>query len=366
MKNERYLHSFTPVFPRFHLDQNHINDWILKIHDRFHDLKKDNLAPGDSLERFALKDEYIRERFFECGDLTLNWDQHEVYRLMADSPQGKDLFERNTFFGKRVEEIFAEIYENEVPSHLIHVTCTGYVSPSPAQAYFSKKEKKVDITHAYHMGCYASFPAIRMALGIGLNEEKNVDVVHTEMCSLHLDPTLHTPEQMVVQSLFADGHIKYTVGEKNKNGYLIRGIHESLLPDSLDDMTWVPGPFGMMMSLSRKVPFKIRDAISSFVRELCEKSGVSWEEVHQNGVFAIHPGGPKIIEMVQKKLELRDEQVKDSLKVLRERGNMSSATLPHVWKEILDQKTKPGTLVLSLAFGPGLTIFGGILEVGER
>jgi predicted naringenin-chalcone synthase len=52
-----------------------------------------------------------------------------------------------------------------------------------------------------------------------------------------------------------------------------------------------------------------------------------------------------------------------SHKVLRERGNMSSATLPHIWKEILDLDLKSGTRVVSLAFGPGLTLFGAVFVV---
>jgi predicted naringenin-chalcone synthase len=66
---------------------------------------------------------------------------------------------------------------------------------------------------------------------------------------------------------------------------------------------------------------------------------------------------------VKKKLELNDDQVKESRKVLFERGNMSSATLPHVWHEMVQNEYSEGTLILSLAFGPGLSIFGSLFEV---
>jgi predicted naringenin-chalcone synthase len=62
-------------------------------------------------------------------------------------------------------------------------------------------------------------------------------------------------------------------------------------------------------------------------------------------------------------LGLSDEQVKSSRKVLFERGNMSSATLPHVWSDILEGNPEKGTPVLAMAFGPGLTMIGCIFEV---
>lgn len=351
MNKETFIHSFVPVLPEFHLSQEQINDWILEAHKESH-----SGEVGQGLQRFCLSDKYISQRYFECPDVNAEWDKHEIYTM----PDGVSLLERNMFYGKKASTVFEKIYGEEVPEHVIHVTCTGYLSPSPAQRYFCKGSAP-EITHAYHMGCYASLPSVRMAQGLHLSREKTIDIVHTEMCSLHLDPKAHTPEQIVVQTLFADGHIKYSVGE-SAEGLKILGIKEKLLPDSHEDMTWVPGAHGMRMTLSKEVPIKIRDALPEFIKELCEECGIENREILHTAWFAIHPGGPKIIEAVQKRLELREEQVRFSHKVLFERGNMSSATLPHVWNEIFHE-ANDGDKVLSLAFGPGLTIFGGLFEV---
>ena len=143
----------------------------------------------------------------------------------------------------------------------------------------------------------------------------------------------------------------------------VLAIHERIVPESKDDMTWIPSSFGMAMTLSREVPHKIREVLLDFVEELCQKASLDKDDILTHGIFAVHPGGPKIIEGVQSKLRLRDDQVSASKKILYERGNMSSATLPHVWHEIMLQRPVSGKKVLSLAFGPGLTIFGGIFEV---
>lgn len=358
MKNDLYLHSFQSIQPEFHLPQEKTIDWILKSHAKVADLRNEEISVP-KLERFCLPSRYISKRYFEVPDVDEDWEAHQIYHYSQQTPGGATIDKRNLFFGEKAKDVFSKLYENRIPESIVHVTCTGYVSPSPAQQFFESKKRPVDITHAYHMGCYASIPSVRMAQGLSLLNEVEVDVVHTEMCSLHLDSNLHTPEQMVVQTLFADGHIKYSISSEKK-GFKILSIREELVPDSKEDMTWIPGPHVMQMTLSKEVPFKIRDALPAFVKNLTGEK-VKPGEV----IFAIHPGGPKIIEAVQKKLELRDDQVKASQEILFERGNMSSATLPHVWERILSDKNNRGKKVISLAFGPGLTIFGALFEVTE-
>lgn len=361
-----FLHSFTPVFPRFHLPQNQLIDWTFSCHERAiellgaHDLNK-----LQSYRRFCLDEEQIRERYFECDDVNDSWDEHTIYNVSAETLHGKNIEERHAFFDERAREIFGEIYQKEnVPDHLIHVTCTGYLSPSPAQVYFSDKQLRPEISHAYHMGCYASLPAVRIGEGIVRGRNLEVDIVHTEMCSIHMDPLSYSAEQMVMQSLFADGHIKYRLSqEKSGKSLKLLSTYEEIVPDSAKDMTWVPGPYGMKMTLSKEVPLKIAMKIGPFLGRLAEKAGMSVEKLSREAIFAVHPGGPKIVSGVKDLLGLSEEQVFHSRKVLRERGNMSSATLPHVWKEILDANPETGTKVVAFAFGPGLTIIGAVFEV---
>lgn len=361
MTRDIFLHTFHPVLPSHYLPQESTVEWILKAHKKNAQLKGEELST-EKLRRFCLQGNFIKTRYFECDDIDENWESHSVYHLTSKTPDGASIGKRNEFFSEKSQHVFSEIYADDVPDHLIHVTCTGYLSPSPAQVFYSKKSRTPSITHAYHMGCYASLPAVRMGMGLHLIQDERIDIVHTEMCSLHLDSGRHTPEQMVVQTLFADGHIKYSISHEKK-GFRILKVKEKLVADSLSDMTWVPDAHGMRMTLSREVPFKIRDSLPEFIGDLCLESGCSLEELISKGIFAIHPGGPKIIEAVQKKLELSDGQIEMSQKVLFERGNMSSATLPHVWHEILKSEPEKGTKVLSLAFGPGLTIFGALFEV---
>jgi predicted naringenin-chalcone synthase len=142
----------------------------------------------------------------------------------------------------------------------------------------------------------------------------------------------------------------------------VRAMHERVLPDSADEMGWVVANWGMQMTLARDVPDRIAGAIRGFVIELYRRADLDPGAI-QRSVFAIHPGGPRIIDRVREVLELSDAQVQASRDVLFARGNMSSATLPHIWQRMLDDRAvRRGTPVASLAFGPGLTMCGALLE----
>lgn len=80
-------------------------------------------------------------------------------------------------------------------------------------------------------------------------------------------------------------------------------------------------------------------------------------------VFAIHPGGPAILNQIRNRLGIEESQLEASRRVLFERGNMASATAPHIWQEIVESEDIPtGSKVLSMAFGPGLTVIGALFE----
>jgi predicted naringenin-chalcone synthase len=230
------------------------------------------------------------------------------------------------------------------------------------------------------MGCYASMPALRIASGFlagarrqdGDGHERRADIVHSEVCTLHLRPADHTPEQLVVQSLFADGHIRYSVAAGRSDridaggsavpGLAILSMREAILPDSEGAMAWMVSDHGMYMTLSREVPGRIAEAARGFVGALFADAGFDLLERAPSTIFAVHPGGPKVIDVVQQALELSEGQVAASRDVLLRFGNMSSATLPHIWMNIAaDPRVLPGTLVGSVAFGPGLTVSGALM-----
>lgn len=383
MKTQTYLSDFKVILPENKFNQSELIPWISHCHTKAEKClktseysEKDLLALGKLFDRYAVKETQIKTRYLETKDgFSGDLSQAEVYSVSANTPQGSDIQKRTQFFSQRADSIFRKTYDSDPtkPDHLIHVTCTGYISPSPAQKVVTTSSwgKSTGITHAYHMGCYAALPSIRIAQGLVAQNSPTqnnykVDIFHTEMCGLHLNTLNHTPEQIIVQTLFADGHIKYSASDKpafNQKSLKILAIHEKVVPNSVEDMSWLPTSWGMEMNLSRDVPQKIKGELTAFIVELLKGTSYESSDV-QRMEFAVHPGGPKIIDAVRETLDLSEEKVFHSKKILFERGNMSSATLPHVWESMLqDSNIQKKQVILSLAFGPGLTIFGSLMEV---
>jgi len=151
--------------------------------------------------------------------------------------------------------------------------------------------------------------------------------------------------------------------EITQPAFEVLAVREEIVPDSLGDMTWELSEWGFRMTLAREVPEKIAAELPGFLARMFAQAGESFEAERATTLFAVHPGGPRIIDAVQALLELSGEQTAASRTLLYERGNMSSATLPHVWARVLETSAiKAGTLVASLAFGPGLTIAGALFR----
>jgi predicted naringenin-chalcone synthase len=340
----------------------------------------------ERMARYGASAEHISRR--QVSVLTSRFvkpDPHNEYEPIARygdlrTGTGEPLDERMSLFEEVAEGVFERVYSGEdaqSPDDIIHVSCSGYLSPSPVQSFLSKRGwLSVGVTHSYHMGCYGAFPAIRTALGlvgsshVSLPKRKRrVDLVHTEFLSLHFDLLGEEPDNFVTSTLFADGFIKYSAYPQSefekapRNGLRILAIDEYILPDSLPEMTLRPGPLQFDMSLSKRVPFMIRDSIGDFVTAICDQVGLDFEREKGTMVFAIHPGGPAILNQIRGRLGIEESQIELSRRVLYEHGNMASATAPHIWKLIVESPAIPtGAKVLSMAFGPGLTVIGALFE----
>jgi alkylresorcinol/alkylpyrone synthase len=340
----------------------------------------------ERMARYGTSAEYIARR--QVSVLTSRFVKHdpendsEPIRRYGDlrNPTGETLNERMDLFEEVACDVFERVYrdpEQPPPDDIVHVSCSGYVSPSPVQSFLSRRGWfDVGVTHSYHMGCYGAFPAIRTALGLVGSSyvslpkcKQRVDLVHTEFLSLHFDLLGDEPDNFVTSTLFADGFIKYAAypesesGKQCRNGLKILAIDEYILPNSLPEMTLRPGPLQFDMSLSKRVPFMIRDSISDFVRSICAQVGLDFEREKGRMIFAIHPGGPAILNQIRSKLGIEESAVTLSRRVLYEHGNMASATAPYIWKLIVESPAIPkGSKVLSMAFGPGLTVIGALFE----
>ena len=168
---------------------------------------------------------------------------------------------------------------------------------------------------------------------------------------------------LVANCLFADGCSAVVYGSRDSSSAAptaLFDLGESLShvgTDSLDQMTWHIGDTGFEMRLSGRVPASLRALAPSFLADLLDRADLKRNLV---GGWAVHPGGWKIVEALAAALALRDRDVGLSLEVLRDHGNLSSATIFFVLERLLQQGAVSGPTV-ALGFGPGLTIEGAVL-----
>ncbi|MDB5050325.1 MAG: Chalcone synthase [Fibrobacteres bacterium] len=375
--------DFRILRPRYSADHAASVRWLSSAHAKSETVSRGSGFDGEafrrSMERYVARfgcgPDSLAARGHDLEDfLHLDWERMRLFNLEKD-PRGAGMHARMEVFSEIADRMLEEFYPADAdppPGEIIHVTCTGYVAPSAAQKLVTRRgwQESTGVMHAYHMGCYASMPALRMASAFTASPRvrssvpARVDIVHTEACTLHLDPSQHVPEQLVVQSLFSDGHIRYSVRpDDGGKGLRFLGVHEEIIPGSLGAMGWILGDRGMKMMLAREVPDLIAGALKGFLRRMFDRVGADPSEALSKSLFAVHPGGPRIIDKVADLLELQPAQVAASRAALKAYGNMSSATLPHVWAAMLaDDTVAPGTLITSLAFGPGLTVYGAMLR----
>ncbi|MDX1934931.1 MAG: type III polyketide synthase [Capsulimonadales bacterium] len=255
-----------------------------------------------------------------------------------------------------------------VPSEITHVvtaSCTGFFQPGidfriVRECGLSPNTPRF---HLGFMGCYAAFPALKLAQTICQADARAVVLVECfELCSLHLQMDA-APDNLLGGSVFADGGGAAIVSARTDLGvpaFRLERFRSTLTPTGEDDMAWNIGDHGFVMRLSTYVPEILHGNIAEAIGPILTDAGLTPEEIRH---WAVHPGGRAILDKVRSALDLCEESLAASRHVLREYGNMSSATIFFVLETLYDRRiVDSDEPLLALAFGPGLTVESAILR----
>ncbi len=248
-------------------------------------------------------------------------------------------------------------------THLVTVSCTGFYAPGPDLDVVQALGLSPG-TERYHlgfMGCYAAFPALRMARAFCLADPDAVVLVASvELCTLHLQPSRDV-DAVVAASVFADGAAAAVVSARTPGGPALRldAFVDDVAPEGASDMAWTIGDHGFEMVLSSYVPSIVGEKASGALRPLLERSGTDLADVRR---WAVHPGGRAILDKLASGLELEPGALASSRRVLAEYGNMSSATILFVLADLLREPAPADEPIVAMAFGPGLTIATGLFR----
>jgi predicted naringenin-chalcone synthase len=235
-------------------------------------------------------------------------------------------------------------------SHVIVTCCTGFYAPGLDLEIVSRLglPASVERTMVGFMGCQAAVNALRLARHIVRSDvDARVLVVNLELCTLHLHET-DDIEEVLSFLLFADGCAASLVSAE-PSGLELKSFRSAVLPEGADQITWDIGRQGFDMVLSGQVPGTIARGLPAVLPAAL--GGIPAAEIEH---WAVHPGGRSILDAVERAAGLDDRALAVSRDVLRRYGNMSSATVMFVLKEILASRRAPGP-GCAIAFGPGLT-----------
>ena len=217
-------------------------------------------------------------------------------------------------------------------THLITISCTGMSAPGLDLEIMEAMQLSPTLfrTSINFMGCYAAIHGLKMAKFICDSEPSaQVVLVATELCTLHFQKE-YTLENASSSLLFADGSAAVLINNSTAPASLhLESFYSKVAFQGKKDMAWEISSKGFLMTLSGYIPQLIKEDIELLVSEALKKKGITLSEIP---FWCIHPGGKKIVDVIEQKLSLTADQTKYARKILTEYGNMSSPTILFVLK----------------------------------
>lgn len=242
------------------------------------------------------------------------------------------------------------------------VSCTGYATPGIdiLLARDLGMSDSIQRLHIGHMGCYAAVPGLAAVSDAVSARGKVAVMLCLELTSLHIQPPSEDLEQLVAHALFSDAAVATAVVPDGPGFEVVDVVARTDAPES-HMMTWHVTDMGFRMGLSPQVPNVLERHVESVVDELLAPEGLRPQDV---AGWAVHPGGPRILDVVAEQLGLEDGALAESQAVLREHGNCSSATVLLVLDRLRRERDLgQGDPVIFMSFGPGLTLYAALLRV---
>jgi predicted naringenin-chalcone synthase len=211
-------------------------------------------------------------------------------------------------------------------------------------------------TSVNFMGCYAAIHGLKLAKMIcdSSTTKANVVVVCTELCTLHFQKEF-TQDNAASSLLFADGSAAVLLSNSitTDKSLTLKNFYSQIAYQGKKDMAWEISSTGFLMTLSGYIPQLIEHDIETLVANALQQNELTKADITH---WCIHPGGRKIVDVIEKKLQLDPSALQDSRQVLRDYGNMSSPTILFVLKAMMDKQISVGSNIFGVAFGPGLTM----------
>jgi alkylresorcinol/alkylpyrone synthase len=242
---------------------------------------------------------------------------------------------------------------------LIVTSVTGVVVPSLDALLIPRLGLRPDIKRlpVFGLGCVAG------AAGLGRMHDyltgwpgHTAALVSVEVCSVCFPVSDITTADMVVSGLFGDGAAAVVgtgAGGPPAGFPRVIATRSEVYPDSGHTLGWRLGADGFRIVLTAELADVVEQRLNGSVTAFLAGHGLTVDDIRS---WVCHPGGPRVLDAIQKALRLPDSAVEASRRSLAEAGNMSSVSVLHILEKVIDTcPPPPGSPGLMIGLGPGVS-----------
>lgn len=280
--------------------------------------------------------------------------------------------DKNTIYARECKKLGTTVLENalskaswspESLDYIITVSCTGIMIPSLDAYLINALGLRQDIVRlpVTEMGCAAGVSGLIYAHNfLKSNPNKRIAIVAVESPTATFQLNDYSMANMVSAAIFGDGAACVLLSsEEQAVGPKIIGEDMYHFKDTAHLMGFDLTNHGLKMILDPAVPETIASHFPDIVHPFLERYGSNISKVDH---LIFHPGGKKIVQTVEALFGTLGKNIDDTRAVLKEYGNMSSATVLYVLERFMEKDIAPGEQGLVLSFGPGFSAQRVLLE----
>jgi len=241
-------------------------------------------------------------------------------------------------------------------------TCTGYLCPGVStylieRLGLSRGVKAYDLVGS---GCGGAIPNLELAQGILHGKgSRAVLSVSVEICTATFQMG-DDVNLIISNAIFGDGAAASVI-RRGGPGMMMMDSASLYAPEHREAIRYVYKNGQLHNQIAMRLPKIVKDAVGVLVRDLLSRHNLGMRDIRH---WALHASGEKVIAAIQQELGLTEEQLKPSRKVLYNHGNMSSATVWFVMKEIMDNGIARGDWCVAVAFGAGFSAHAFLMKRG--
>jgi len=246
---------------------------------------------------------------------------------------------------------------------LIVTSVTGVAVPSLDARLMPRLGLRPDLKRLpiFGLGCVAGAAGLSRLHDYLLGWPRHTAaLLAVELCSLCFPTSDVTTADLVVSGLFGDGAAALVgtgapaTGAQAGRLPRVVATRSEVYPDSGETLGWRLGADGFRIVLTAELADVVERRLNGSVTSFLADHGLTAGDIKS---WVCHPGGPRVIDAVQKSLNLPDGAVELSRRSLAEAGNMSSVSVLHILEQTIGTcSPPPGSAGLMIGLGPGVSI----------